>query len=291
MEDPGYFGAAAAFRAAGAKIIPVPVDACGVVVSKAKEICLRAKAAYVTPAHQFPLGASMSLDRRLALLAWARAAGAYVIEDDYDSEFRFQGLPIPALQGLAKDDSVVFLGSCNKILFPALRMGYVVVPSALLDSFLALRLGADLYPSNLNQAVLCDFIEEGHLARHIRRMREMYAVRLGALQESAHKYLRGLLDISPIQAGLCTAGLLQNGIKSRHAETLATEHGVEALGFHRFTRQATSVEGLLLGFAAFTEREIRRGAITLAAALGKTSAGKTRTGKTRTGKTRTGKTR
>jgi|SRR5215469_4868793 len=268
MEDPGYFGAAAAFRNAGARIIPIPVDEYGLVVAKCA-LLNRARAVYVTPAHQFPLGTTLSLERRLALLAWARAARAFVIEDDYDSEFRFEGKPIPALQALDKCGSVILLGSFSKVLFPALRLGYMVVPAELLDRVLSLRIAIDFFPSNLNQAILCDFIAEGHFGRHIRRMREVYATRLAALQDAARKYLAGLMEVSPIQAGLSTTGFLHNGMSSRRAEKFALERGIEVLGLHRFTLGATyDVEGLLLGFAAFTEGQIRNGVATLARVLG-----------------------
>jgi GntR family transcriptional regulator / MocR family aminotransferase len=267
MEDPGYFGAVSAFSQAGARIIPVPVDEYGLAVSRGEEVCKYAKVAYLTPAHQFPLGVSMSLERRLALLKWARETGAFLIEDDYDSEYRFEGRPIPALQGLDKQGSVIFLGSFNKVLFPSLRLGYLVAPPVLLDSLLALRLGADFYPPSLDQAILCDFMTEGHLGRHLRRMRDMYANRLATLQHEAKRYLGGLLQISPIQAGLNTAGFLQNGMLSRQAEEAAANHGVEVLGLDRFALKQKHVEGLLLGFAAFNEDEIRRGMISLTAAL------------------------
>ena len=143
--------------------------------------------------------------------------------------------PMPALQGLDKAGSVIFLGSFNKVLFPSLRLGYLVAPTTLLDPLLALRLGVDFHPPTLDQAILCDFITEGHLGRHIRRMRDMYAERLAALQHEARKYLSGLLDVSPIQAGLNTAGFLRNGMSSRQAEALAANHGIEALGLDRFT--------------------------------------------------------
>jgi GntR family transcriptional regulator/MocR family aminotransferase len=230
-------------------------------------LCKLAKAAYLTPAHQFPLGMAMPVERRIAVLKWARDTGAFLIEDDYDSEYRFDGRPIPALQGLDKAGSVIFLGSFNKVLFPSLRLGYLVLPPALLDPLLVVRLGVDLYPPSLDQAILCDFMTEGHLGRHIRRMRDMYAERLAALQHEARKHLSGLLDVSAIQAGLNTAGLLRNGMSSRQAEALAANHGIEALGLDRFTLKRRNVEGLLLGFAAFDEREIRRGIVTLARAL------------------------
>jgi GntR family transcriptional regulator / MocR family aminotransferase len=149
----------------------------------------------------------------------------------------------------------------------------MVVPPELLDKVLALRVGVDFYPSNLNQAILCDFIQEGHLGRHIRRMREIYGSRLAALQECSRRYLTGLIEISPVQAGLSTVGFLQNGMNSRQAEDLAAEHRIETLGLHRFRVGTTvQVEGILLGFAAFTEDQIRVGASTLAAALDRCSA-------------------
>ncbi len=215
MEDPGYFGAVAAFRQVNARIIPVPVDEHGLVVSRGKELCKRPRAAYLTPSHQFPLGITMSIDRRLEVLAWAREAEAFLIEDDYDSEYRFEGRPVPALQGLDKSGSVLFVGSFNKVLFPSLRLGYLVLPPALVEPLVALRLAVDLSPPSLDQAILCDFIAEGHMGRHIRRMRELYATRLRALQEGARKHLRGLLEISPIQAGLNTSGFLRNGMTGR----------------------------------------------------------------------------
>jgi len=267
VEDPGYFGAIAAFRQAGARIIPVPVDEGGLSVSQGEKLCRSAKAAYLTPAHQFPLGMAMPVERRLAVLKWARETGAFVIEDDYDSEYRFDGRPVPALQGLDKAGSVIFLGSFNKVLFPSLRIGYLVSPPALLDPLLALRLGVDLHSPSFDQAILCDFMTEGHLGRHIRRMRDTYASRLAALQHQARRYLAGLLDVSPVPAGLNTPGLLRNGMLSRQAEAVAADHGIEALGLDRFTLKRRQVEGLLLGFAAFDEREIRRGIVTLATAL------------------------
>jgi len=267
VEDPGYFGATAAFRNAGAKIIPVPVDDHGLDIFVGRKLSARAKAAYVTPGHQFPLGMSMTAERRLSLLSWAYEASAVVVEDEYDSEYRFEGRPIPALQGLDKRGSVIFLGSFSKVLFPALRLGYVVLPSRLLGPALALRVAIDFYPPALIQATLCDFMTEGHLGRHIRKMREMYANRLGALQDAARRHLGGLLDISPVRAGLSTVGFLRNGMSSPKAERAATDKGIEVLGLHRFALQGKCVNGLLMGFAAFAEREIGQAIVSLAAAL------------------------
>jgi GntR family transcriptional regulator / MocR family aminotransferase len=267
MEDPGYFGASIAFGSVGAKIIPVPVDEEGLSVSTGKKLCPHAKGVYLTPAHQFPLGVTMSLERRLAILKWASGAGAFVIEDDYDSEYRFKGQPVPALQSLDNHSNVILIGSFSKILFRSLRLGYVVVPSSLADYFLSFRYRTDFQNSSFEQAVLCDFIVDGYLARHLRRMRDLYAGRLEALLEGGKQHLSGLLEISNVRAGLYTVGFLKNGMASRQAEKLAAARGVEMMGIDRFTLRRADPKGVLLGFASFTETEIGRGLAQLAAAL------------------------
>jgi GntR family transcriptional regulator/MocR family aminotransferase len=269
MEDPGYFGATIAFGNAAAKMIPVPLDEHGLSVTAALKICRHAKGAYVTPAHQFPLGMTMSLDRRIALLQWASHTGAFVIEDDYDSEYRFEGPPIPAMQSLDRNSNVIFVGSFNKLLFPSVRIGYVVLPPSLVDLFLAFRYRADFHNVNIDQAVLCDFIADGHLGRHLWRMRDLYAGRLAALIDGGKRYLGGLLDLSNVRAGLYTAALLRNGMTSRQAETAARAHNVEVVGIDRYALKASDPKGVLLGFAAFDEAAIRAGLVRLAAALGR----------------------
>ena len=267
MEDPGYFGAILAFRNARARIIPVPVDDFGLKVDIGKRRCASARHAYVTPAHQFPLGAAMSMDRRLDLLAWARHSRAYVIEDDYDSEFRFEGRPTPTLRGIDSENNVILVGTFNKLLFRSIALGYVVLPPALLDPFLGLRYATDLGTVSFQQAVLAEFIYEGHLGRHLRRMREIYGARLDALLDEGRKQLKGLMEMSPTQAGLYTCGFLRNGMDSQAAETAATTAGVECMGLHRFTLKQPDPKGLLLGFAAFDEATIRKGVHDLASAL------------------------
>jgi GntR family transcriptional regulator / MocR family aminotransferase len=269
MEDPGYFGARIAFDNVGARIIAVPVDQEGLSVSAGMKICPDAKGAYVTPAHQFPLGVTMSLERRLALLSWASRAGAFVIEDDYDSEYRFEGPPVPALQSLDYHSSVIFIGSFSKTLFPALRVGYVVLPEPLIDFFVGFRYRTDFRNSSFDQAVLCDFIANGHLARHLRRMRNLYAERLATLMDGARQHLDGLLEISNVRAGLYTIGYLKNGMTSRQAEKLATAQGVEVLAVDRCTLKRPDPNALLLGFGGFNEAVIRRGLVRLSRALSK----------------------
>ncbi len=269
MEDPGYFGASIALKRAGAKIIPVPVDEEGLCVSAGIEACANAKGVFLTPAHQYPLGMTLSLERRMEILNWAARTGAFIIEDDYDSEYRFEGLPAPSLQALDRKSNVIFVGTFTKLLFPGLRLGYVVLPPPLVDVFVAFRRATDFRSSGLDQAVLTDFISDGHFSRHLRRMRGLYAERLEALVEYGRRYLKGALEISNSKAGLYTVAFLRNGMSSRLAESLAAAQGIETRALDRFTLRRSDPKGLLLGFAAFDEKAIRTGVIQLANAIGK----------------------
>jgi GntR family transcriptional regulator/MocR family aminotransferase len=158
MEDPGYFGAALAFDNAGARIVGIPVDQHGLSVAAGVKRCPKARGVYLTPAHQFPLGMTMPLERRLEVLRWTSSNGAFIIEDDYDSEYRFEGRPVPALQSLDQGSSVILTGTFTKLLFPSLRLGYMVLPESLADYFVSFRLRTDLRSLQIEQAVLCDFI-------------------------------------------------------------------------------------------------------------------------------------
>jgi GntR family transcriptional regulator/MocR family aminotransferase len=268
LEDPGYFGASLAFRNAGAAIIGVPVDEQGLRVKDGEKLSLDpVRCAYVTPGHQFPLGSTLSPGRRLELLVWAARSGAYVIEDDYDSEFRFDGEPVPSLHSLDQSRRVILVGTFNKLLFPSLRVGYAVLPDELVDRFHAFRYGTDLNGMSMQQTVLSDFIAEGYLAKHIRRMRDLYGVRLATLLDEGRKCLAGLFDISPVRAGLYTVGMLRTEASSSEAEAMALTRGVETIGLHRFTLRQPDPRGLLLGFAAFDEARIRTGVRQLADAL------------------------
>jgi GntR family transcriptional regulator/MocR family aminotransferase len=269
MEDPGYFGAVAAFHNAGMKIVPVPIDDQGISVAAGKRHAPRAKGVYVTPAHQFPLGVMMSPERRLEVLSWASEAGAFVIEDDYDGEFRLDGHPVSVLQNLDKNENVILVGSFNKLLFSALRVGYMVLPQRLIDTVLAFRFGIDQNAVGLEQSILADFIDEGHMGRHMRRMRELYSNRLRILRAESDKKLKGLLAIPNVKAGLYAVGFLSNRMSSRQAESAAASHGIETMAVDRFVLSETDPRGILLGFAAFDERTIKRGVASLAMALSK----------------------
>jgi GntR family transcriptional regulator/MocR family aminotransferase len=265
MENPGYVGARMVFEAVGAKISAVPLDGEGI---KVRGQSLRgARLVYVTPGHQFPLGITMSLSRRLELLEWARKSDALIFEDDYDSEYRYSGPPIPALQGFDRSGSVIFAGSFSKVLFPSLRLGYLVIPWELRTLFAAAISLTTRHTPLPEQAVLCDFIAEGHFGRHLRRMREVYAERLSVLLESAREKLAGLLEISEIEAGLQTVGWLRAGIDGESATRAAAARDVEVFPLSRYTQGRVAREGLQLGFAAVDAREIRRGVQDLATAL------------------------
>jgi GntR family transcriptional regulator/MocR family aminotransferase len=267
LEEPGYPGAAIVFRAVGARLFPVPVDSEGLDLGHGRSRWRRARLVYVTPAHQYPLGVTMSLRRRLALLEWARRSGAIIFEDDYDSEYRYSGRPIPALHGLDRSGVVIFSGSFNEVLFPALRLGYLVVPPHMVDVFASAQSVSMRHAPLIDQAVLCDFITEGHFARHIRRMRALYAERLSVFLECARQRLSGLLEIPDVEAGLQTVGWLAPGISAERAAAAAAKHDVEVVPLSRYASRRLEREGLVLGFAAVDSRELRRGVEQLARAL------------------------
>ena len=268
VEDPGYMGARGALSGAGARLVPVPVDGegLGVAVGVAREP--DARLACVTPSHQYPLGVTMSLGRRLELLGWANRSGAWVVEDDYDSEYRYTGCPLEALQGLDSEGRVLYIGTFSKVLFPALRLGYLVVPSDLIDAFVSARELTDRHPPTVDQAILAGFIAEGHFMRHLRRMRALYAERQAALIEEAARELPGLLDVNPAAAGMHLVGWLPEGADDREASRRAADLGVEAPPVSLYGSVSGGRGGLMLGYAAVGDREMRGGVRRLASALG-----------------------
>lgn len=257
IEDPGYPAGAHVFEACGARVVPVPVDDEGLQVRQ--DLLQGARLVSVTPAHQAPLGVTMSLRRRLALLEWAERSGALILEDDYDSEYRYSSRPVPALQGIDRGGNVVFTGSFNKVLFPSLRLGYIVAPLDVLAKLEAVKSITSRHAQLIDQIVLCDFIAQGHFARHIRRMREVYAERLSVLLESVRKHLDGAMEISDIEAGLQTAAWLRSDIDAVAVEGAARERGIHVSALSGFARLPLSRNGLQLGFAAVNPAEIRRG--------------------------------
>jgi GntR family transcriptional regulator/MocR family aminotransferase len=185
LEDPGYMGAHRILAAHGARLVPARIDSDGIRIG---ELGKKARLVYVTPSHQFPTGVSMSLARRLELLEWARQRGAVLIEDDYDSEYRYSGPPLPAMQGMANGAGVIYIGTFSKVMFPGLRVGYVIVPRQLVKPFTRAKWLADRNTPILDQAALAGFLSEGHLERHIRRMRRIYGRRREVLIETLHRH-------------------------------------------------------------------------------------------------------
>jgi GntR family transcriptional regulator / MocR family aminotransferase len=269
IEDPCHPIITAMFRALPARLVSVPVDDQGFDPILAERLCRRRhpKLIYVTPAHQFPLGPTMPVHRRLALLEWASRKGAWVFEDDYDSEYRYSGHPVPALQGFDRSGSVIFSGSFSKVLLPGLRLGYLVVPPMLVDKFAAARFVTDRHSSILDQAAMCEFLDGGHFGRHIRRMRELYGNRLTVLRDAMHRKLAEALSIPQADAGIQIPAWLGRGLTADAVGNAAAKRKVEAIPIRRFVVHASRPEGLLLGFAAYDARQIREGVDGLAAAI------------------------
>ncbi len=249
-EDPGYLAARRLFERAGARIVPVPVDGEGLVIGEGCARAPLAKVVYVAPSHQFPLGSALSLERRLALLSWSAGVNAWVVEDDYDSEFRYPGRSFASLQGLDRAGRVIYVGTFSKTVFPALRLGYLIVPPELVDRFGAARRTLDCLAPTLEQAVLTDFIEEGHFTRHLRRMRSAYRERQQALLAAAQAELADLMVVEPADAGMHVIAWLpgeKNSDRAVAAQALA--RGIEVQPLSAYCMRAAPGPALLLGFA------------------------------------------
>ena len=252
FEDPGYLGTRRIFEASGLRLHPAPVDEQGIVVDA---ITKRARVVYVTPSHQFPTGVAMSLARRLELIAWARKHQAVIIEDDYDSEYRYSGPPLPALQGLAQDVPVVYCGTFSKVMFPALRIGYAILPEALVAPFRRAKWLADRSTPAIEQAALADFIAEGHLERHIRRMRRLYADRRAVLVDCLDQFLGASVRILGEAAGMHVA-LRTTDVS---LEQRAIKNKVQIVSTRDYYLGRPRTDEFLLGFSALSEASIREG--------------------------------
>ncbi|HEX8674701.1 MAG TPA: PLP-dependent aminotransferase family protein [Longimicrobium sp.] len=286
LEDPGYFGARETLRAAGAAIVPVPVDDDGLDTAAGEALNPAARLAYVSPSYQFPLGATMTMQRRLALLDWAGRAGAWIVEDDYDGEFRYVGRPLASLQGLDAERSaaggvparVLYVGTFSKTLFPSLRLGYVIVPEALVDTFAAAKAALDRHTATVEQAVLADFIEEGHYTRHVRRMRLVYASRQATLIAAAATHLSRWLDLRPAAAGMHLVGWLRpdvpGGVTDEELSEAANAAGVFVTPLSSYRTPAphdgehpAPPGGLVFGYAGCSDAMIWDGARRLGRAI------------------------
>lgn len=255
VEEPSYPLARNVFTLNGCHLVPVPVDAEGLNVAAGIRKFRKARAAFVTPSHQFPLGVTMSASRRLQLVEWAQSAGAWVIEDDYDSEYRYESLPIASLQGLDPNARVIYIGTFSKVLFPALRMGYIVVPPDLIGPFFTVRRVMDLGMPTFFQEVLADFIDEGHFARHIRRTRLVYAQLRRELVETLDKTFGASLAPVGSEAGMHIAVMLPNGFRDEEIAERAARHHLSVWPLSRMYLGKPR-QGFILGFGGVTRKEI-----------------------------------
>ncbi len=267
IEDPCYPGAAGAFRQYGLDVVPVAVDEKGLDVAAGMRRAPHARLAYVTPSHQYPLGMAMHMSRRLALLRWAKETDAWIIEDDYDSEFRFEGRPQSALQGLDTAGRVIHIGSLSKVLFPGLRLGYVVMPPALIERFAQARHLSDRFPASLVHDVVTDFILEGSFTAHIRRTRALYARSRDALAGLADRHLASIGSIAPADRGMHLLLCLKPGLDDRRAAEAAASAGVVTKPLSPMYLGRKPRHGLLLGFTGFARPALDEAVRRLAQAL------------------------
>ena len=256
VEDPGYPPLREVFRAAGAQVIGVPVDNEGLVV---EQLPRDANVIYVTPSHQFPLGVVMSPRRRVELLAFARTRGALVIEDDYDSEFRYGGRPLDALQTLDRDDTVCYVGTFSKCLFPTLRLGYAVAPPWLRTAFVNAKHLADWHGDVLTQDTLAAFIAEGHLVRHVRHMRKVYAERREVLLDALQRHGKGRLQVCPSDAGLHLAAMLDDAVDTPALVERAATEGINLESLNAYAKDGVAVNGVAFGLGMIDVARIDEG--------------------------------
>jgi GntR family transcriptional regulator/MocR family aminotransferase len=260
IEEPGYPGARQALGGTGAKLNPIEIDEEGMRVRKLDQYRKKARLVYVTPSHQYPLGVTMTATRRLELLDWAERNQAWIIEDDYDSEYRYASRPLGSLQGMDASSRVIYIGTFSKVLFPSLRLGYVVVPQELYPRFVEIRESFDIFSPTLYQLVVADFINEGHFARHLRRMRNVYLSRRNALLDSLEGSASQWLKPHNADAGIHLSAFLPQKIRDREVVFRAAKNriSVTPLSVCYFGQKKTN--GLILGFGGANERRIKNAA-------------------------------
>jgi GntR family transcriptional regulator/MocR family aminotransferase len=255
FEDPGYYASRDTLRAAGMTLVPVPVDAEGLVVTAGERAGSAAKAAYVTPSHQFPTGVPMSMARRVALLNWAKSAKAFIFEDDYDSEYRFAGPPLTALAGIG-GEQVIYIGTFAKTLFASLRLAYLVLPPAVVGRVVAARASHDRFPPRFMQDALADLMADGVIAAHMRRMRPRYRQARDALAEALANSARGCLQIAAPAQGLHLLATVPSGTPKEAAAEIRERAGIECrlLSDARIVQRGP--DGFILGFSGFPTHDL-----------------------------------
>ena len=272
IEDPAYYGARKAFEAAGLDCVPVPVDRNGILVERILAEPRKAKVLFVTPSHQFPSGATLALERRLALIDWAARNQAWIVEDDYDSEFHYAGKPMACVQGLDPQDRTIYVGTFTKALFPGLRIGYLVLPPQLVEPMVAARTLQDGHTASIAQLTLARFMEGGHFGAHVRAMRTTYAERLALLTRLLRQHLAGLVTPQVPSGGLQMPCLLTGRLTEHAALAAARGAGIALLGLSTLHHAEPGPPGFLMGFAAYTPEEIETAVLKLATALREAAA-------------------
>jgi GntR family transcriptional regulator/MocR family aminotransferase len=258
VEEPGYGLELTLLTAAGCRIIPVPVDREGMDVSQGIKRYRNARAAFVTPSHQYPLGSTMSATRRLQLLNWAQSSGAWIIEDDYDSEYRYESSPVASLQGMDVNSRVIYIGTFSKVLFPSLRIGYLVIPPDLLERFAAVRFAMDIFPPYLFQEVLADFMQLGHFGRHIRRMRHLYGERRAVMIDCIRKEFGDFLEVHGADAGVHVTVTLPKGYQDQEISDRAARERLWLWTLSQYYLGKKARQGFLLGFGSTSAEQIPR---------------------------------
>ena len=264
MENPGYFGAKKAFESAEARVVPVDVDAHGIRTDLLRADRSGAGCVYVTPSHQYPTGATLSLERRLDLINWAAETGKWILEDDYDSEFHYDGLPTTCVQGLDKDQRTLYIGTFGKTLYPGLRMGYMALPHQLVGAFTNARSILDGHTPQILQLTLARFMEEGHYNSHVRAMRKLYAGRRQVMLEAIDKYLGRIVTPLRPAGGMQIPCVLKQGWSEATTIRQAAGAGVQLPGLSRLYLGPEKQFGWLLGYASLTEHEIETAMLRLA---------------------------
>ena len=256
VEDPCYPMTSAALAAANVKLRPIPVDGQGLDVSAGIRSAPKARAAFVTPSNQFPLGVVLSMARRLELLAWARETGAWIIEDDYDSEFRYSGRPLASLQGLDDGERTIYVGTLNKVLFPGLRIGYAVVPRSLLRAFVNARYLMDRHPPSLYQTVAAEFMRQGYFAAHIRRVRLLYRDQRDVLVAELTRRVGANVMLKAPDQGKHLVAYLGEGLSDIDLEHAAHQRGIIVRAINRMYKKAPPRSALILGFTGYPREMI-----------------------------------
>ncbi|WP_372387280.1 PLP-dependent aminotransferase family protein [Xanthomonas axonopodis] len=256
IEDPAYHGARRAFDAAGLEVVPIPLDEQGIRIELLQNAAQPVKAIFLTPSHQFPTGATLALDRRLAVIEWAHRNQAWIIEDDYDSEFHYAGKPTACVQGLDTHDRTIYIGTFTKSMFPGLRIGYMVLPSQLIAPMTVARTLQDGHSASIPQLTLARFMEGGHLGSHVRTMRSVYADRRDALELLVRKRLADFVEPKVPSGGMQMPCVFVRAIPERTAIDAARRAGIDLLGLTPLHASSTHRAGFLMGFAAYAPKEL-----------------------------------